>query len=253
MSSIPRGRRNVVATCCVPFRGPAAARHRLSTGPAPARHRPGCGIPARSARSCYFWTVSKGEETRKAVLEQAVHTAALSGLSSLTIGTLAEQTGMSKSGLFAHFKSKEALQTRVLQSAGETFVDEVVRPALAAPRGEKRVLALFEHWLVAARDGDSECLFTSAAWEYDDQPGPVRDQLVRMHLDFADSVAQMFRTGVAEGDYREDADPEQFGYELHGIMLAFFHMHRLLGDAAAEDRARGAFRRLLDTVRRTAA
>jgi AcrR family transcriptional regulator len=197
--------------------------------------------------------VSKGEETRRAVLEQAVHTAARSGLSSLTIGTLADQTGMSKSGLFAHFKSKEALQVRVLEHAGELFVDEVIRPALAAPRGEKRVLTLFEHWLATARDGDAECLFTSAAWEYDDQPGPVRDQLVRLHLDFADSVAQMFRTGVAEGDYREDADAEQFAFELHGIMLAFFHTCRLLGDAAAEARARGAFGRLLDTVRRGAA
>lgn len=197
--------------------------------------------------------MSKGEETRRAVLEQAVRTAARSGLSGLTIGTLADQTGMSKSGLFAHFKSTEVLQIRVLEFAGEVFIDEVVRPALAAPRGEKRVLTLFEHWLATARDGDSECLFTSAAWEYDDQPGPVRDQLVRMHLDFADSVAQMFRTGVAEGDFREDADAEQFAFELHGIMLAFFHTHRLLGEAAAGDRARRAFGRLLDTVRHEAA
>lgn len=197
--------------------------------------------------------MSKGEETRRAVLEQAVHTAARSGLSSLTIGTLADQTGMSKSGLFAHFKSKEALQVRVLQTAGEMFVEDVIRPALAAPRGEKRVLTLFEHWLATARDGDAECLFTSAAWEYDDQPGPVRDELVRLHLDFADSVAQMFRTGVAEGDYREDASAEQFAFELHGIMLAFFHTCRLLGDVAADERARGAFARLLDSVRHGAA
>ena len=197
--------------------------------------------------------MSKGEETRRAVLEQAVGTAARSGLSALTIGTLADQTGMSKSGLFAHFKSKEALQLQVLKFAGDAFIDEVIRPALAAPRGHKRVLTLFEHWLATARDGDAECLFTSAAWEYDDQPGPVRDQLVRMHLDFADSVAQMFRTGIAEGDYREDADADQFAFELHGIMLAFFHTCRLLGDAAAEARARGAFGRLLDTVRRGAA
>lgn len=216
------------------------------------RSRPPAGH-AFPARSCYFGGVSKGEETRKAVLEQAVHTAARSGLSALTIGTLAEQTGMSKSGLFAHFKSKEALQVRVLQYAGELFVDEVIRPALAAPRGEKRVLTLFEHWLTTVRSSDAECLFTSAAWEYDDQPGPVRDELVRLHLDFADSVAVMFRTGIAEGDYREDADAEQFAFELQGIMFALFHTHRLLGDAAAEARARAAFGRLLDTVRREAA
>ena len=193
--------------------------------------------------------MSKGEQTRKAVLEAAVETAASGGLASLTIGSLAERTGLSKSGLFAHFKSKEALQMQVLEYAGEAFVRDVVRPAVAAPRGEKRITTLFESWLAVSRDGASECLFVSAAWEYDDQPGPVRERLVRMHLDFNDSVAQMFRTGIAEGFFAEDADPEQFAHDLHGIMLIYFQAHRLLGDAKAEEKARRAFARLVESNR----
>ncbi|GAA1952247.1 TetR/AcrR family transcriptional regulator [Catenulispora subtropica] len=183
------------------------------------------------------------------MLEAAVDVAASGGLASLTIGSLAERTGMSKSGLFAHFKSKEALQIQVLEFAGETFVEDVIRPALSAPRGEKRITVLFESWLGVSREGGAECLFTSAAWEYDDQPGAVRDRLVRMYLDFNDSVAQMFRTGIAEGFFAEDADPEQFAHDLHGIMLIHFQARHLLGDAKAEDRARRAFTRLIESNR----
>lgn len=193
--------------------------------------------------------MSKGEQTRRQVLEAAVEVAASGGLAALTIGTLAERTGMSKSGLFAHFKSKEALQVQVLEAASEGFVDDVVRPALSAPRGEKRITTLFENWLAVSREGSAECLFVSAAWEYDDQPGPVRDRLVRMHLDFNDSIAQMFRTGISEGFFAADADPEQFAHDLHGIMLIYFQAHRLLGDARAEERARHAFARLIESNR----
>jgi AcrR family transcriptional regulator len=193
--------------------------------------------------------VGKGETTRQAVLEQAVATAARSGLSGLTIGSLATQTGLSKSGLFAHFKSKEALQLQVLGFARDGFVREVVMPALASPRGEQRVRTLFENWLRLSRDGTSECLFVSASAEFDDQPGPVREQLIRDHRDFEDSVTQMFRTAVAEGHFREDADPQQFANDLHGVMLVYFHAHRLLGDPAAEAKARRSFERLIQDAK----
>lgn len=193
--------------------------------------------------------MSKGETTRQAVLEQAVTTAAHSGLAGLTIGSLAAQTGMSKSGLFAHFRSKEALQLRVLEQARDHFAESVVKPALAAPRGEKRLLTLFEHWLEVSTAGTSECLFVSASAEFDDQPGPVRDQLVRDHKDFDEVLGQMVRTAIAEGDFREDADPGQFAHDLHGIMLVYFHSHRLLENPAAEAMTRRAFERLLADVR----
>jgi AcrR family transcriptional regulator len=193
--------------------------------------------------------MGKGEQTRLAVLAQAADVAARQGLSTLTIGDLAARTRLSKSGLFAHFQSKEALQLAILAYARDKFTDEVIRPATRVARGEPRVRALFEHWLEVSRGTNAECLFVSASAEFDDQPGPVRDQLVRDHRDCAESVAQMFRTGIAEGDFGEDADPEQFAYELHGIMLGFFHAHRLLGDPLAAERARRAFESVLAASR----
>jgi AcrR family transcriptional regulator len=189
--------------------------------------------------------VAKGAATRDAVVDEAVRIAGRIGLSGLTIGMLAAATGMSKSGLFAHFGSKEALQLQVLARARDEFTDRVVRPAVHVKRGEPRVRALFEHWLEVSRDPGAPCLFASASMEYDDQPGVVRDQVVQDHLDFADSVQQIFRTGIAEGQFRADADPGQFQHDLNGIMLAFFHAYRLLGDAEADARARAAFERLL--------
>ncbi|HEX4791054.1 MAG TPA: TetR/AcrR family transcriptional regulator [Actinospica sp.] len=197
--------------------------------------------------------MGKGEQTRLTVLAQAADLAARQGLSTLTIGDLAARAQLSKSGLFAHFRSKEALQLAVLAYARDKFTDEVIRPATRTPRGEPRVRALFEHWLEVSRRTNAECLFVSASAEYDDQPGPVRDQLVRDHRDCAESVAQMFRTGIAEGDFREDAEPEQFAFELHGIMLGFFHAHRLLGDPKADERARRAFEAVLAASRAPAA
>jgi AcrR family transcriptional regulator len=167
----------------------------------------------------------------------------------LTIGSLAARVELSKSGLFAHFKSKESLQLQVLERARDRFIEEVVRPALKAPRGERRVRALFERWLAVSRAGGSECLFVSASAEFDDQPGPVRDQLVRDHRDLAESVAQMFRTAVAEGEFHADADPDQFAYDLHSTMLGYFHAHRLLDEPKAEARARHAFETLLAAAR----
>lgn len=193
--------------------------------------------------------MNKGEATRQAVLDRAAATASRIGLAGLTIGSLAADTDMSKSGLFAHFQSKESLQAQVLAHARELFAALVVRPALAAPRGETRVRALFEHWLAAGREGGPGCLFVSASAEYDDQPGPIRDQLVRDHLDFTDSVAQMFRTGISEGQFRPDADPNQFAHDLHGVMLGFFHAHRLLAAPSAEARTRHAFENLLAAAR----
>ena len=184
------------------------------------------------------------------MLDRAAAIASRVGLAGLTIGSLASSTGMSKSGLFAHFQSKESLQSQVLAHAREQFTDHVVRPALAAPRGEARVRALFEHWLALSKEGSSACLFVSASAEFDDQPGPIRDQLVRDHLDFSDSIAQMFRTGVSEGQFRQDADPDQFAHDLHGVMLIYFHAFRLLGDPAAETRTRAAFETLIAAARK---
>jgi AcrR family transcriptional regulator len=197
--------------------------------------------------------MGKGTATRQAVLDEAAREASRVGLGGLTIGSLAAATELSKSGLFAHFRSKESLQLQLLDHTRARFVELVVRPALAAPRGEPRVRELFRRWL--AWDADmlpGGCLFVAASAEFDDQPGPVRDRLVRDQRDWLDTIAQVFRTGVAEGHFRRDADPGQFAYDLHGTMLAFHHASRLLGDPDAATRATRAFESLLSAARQPA-
>jgi AcrR family transcriptional regulator len=197
--------------------------------------------------------MSKGTETRQAVLEEAARVASRVGLGGLTIGTLAASTQLSKSGLFAHFQSKESLQLQLLEHTRARFIDLVVRPALAAPRGEPRLRELFRRWLTWDADAlPGGCLFIAASAEFDDQPGPVRDRLVQDQRDWLDTMAQVFRTAITEGDVRPDADPEQFAHDLHGVMLAFHHARRLLGDPDAPTRATRAFEALLLAARRPA-
>jgi AcrR family transcriptional regulator len=194
--------------------------------------------------------VSKGDETRAAILDVAIDIASTRGFAGLTIGTLADATDMSKSGLFAHFKSKEQLELKTLERARERFVDVVVRPSLSAPRGEKRVRALLENWLRWADDALSGgCLFIGAAAELDDQPGALRDLLVRNEQDWLDVIANVAATAVAEGDFAADTDVEQFAYDVHGVTLAYHHHSRLMRDPRAVERTERAFESLLESVR----
>ncbi len=193
----------------------------------------------------------KGDETRQAILERATSLASQVGLEGLTIGRLAEDLGLSKSGLFAHFNSKESLQIQTLQHTAQVFVDRVIRPALKTPRGEGRVCALFDGWLSWARADlmKGGCLFVAAATELDDREGPVREELVRQQRDWLEVIANVARTAVAEGHFRADLDAEQFAHDTHGVMLAYHHARRLLRDPRAEDRARRAFEALLLAAR----
>jgi len=192
--------------------------------------------------------VSKGEATRETILDTASRLARTVGFGGMSIGTLAASTDLSKSGLYAHFRSKESLQLQVLEHAKTRFLDEVIVPALATRRGEPRVRALFDNKLRwNAQPGG--CIFNAAAIELDDQPGPVRDRTVRYQLDWLDTLAEVCRTGLAEGHFRPDADPEQLAFELDGVLLSHHSCMRLLGDDTAEARSRRAFETLLAAVR----
>ena len=196
--------------------------------------------------------MSKGEDTRTAILDRSVALATQVGLEGLTIGRLATELHLSKSGLFAHFRSKEALQIQVLDAAAERFVDEVVKPAVREPRGEPRVRALFDRWLAwtKSNSGPGGCLFVAAAAELDDRPGPVRDRLVDLQKGWLEMIAIVFRTGVTEGVFRPDLDPEEFAHDLYSVMLGYHHAFRLMRDPRAEKRAHAAFGRLLSSARR---
>jgi AcrR family transcriptional regulator len=192
--------------------------------------------------------MTKGQETRTAILDHAVAIASEVGFTGLSIGQLAAQSGMSKSGLFAHFKSKEALQLETLEWARERFTALVIRPTLAAPRGERRVRALFDRWLdwetEALRGG---CIFVTATAEYDDRPGPMRDALVRNQQDWMDFVATVVGTAVSEGDFRDDLDVAQLAFTLQALMLGYHHAARLMRDPQALEHTRQALDQLLET------
>jgi AcrR family transcriptional regulator len=194
----------------------------------------------------------KGQVTRQQILAHAADLGSRIGLSGLSIGLLSEELELSKSGLWAHFKSKEQLQLEVLEYAAGQFVEVVLRPALATSRGEPRVRKLFEGWLTWPRRSSLSggCIFVSAASELDDQPGPVRERLVELQRDWMETLANTVRSGINEGHFRQDADPEQFAQDLYGIMLASHHSHRLLADPKAAERARHAFESLLEDLRR---
>jgi AcrR family transcriptional regulator len=195
--------------------------------------------------------MGKGEQTRQAILEKAAQVASRQGLEGLTIGTLADDLQLSKSGLFAHFQSKEALQVQTLRFTAELFVDEVIRPALKQPRGEKRLFALFDRWLEWAKADRLRggCLFVAAAAELDDREGPARDELVRQQTDWLELIANVAGTGVTEGHFAPKLDTRQMAHDILGVMLAYHHARRLLRDPRAEERARRAFAALVAAAR----
>lgn len=193
-------------------------------------------------------TVSRGEQTRQQILTTALGKARECGLEGLTIGSLADELGMSKSGVFAHFGSKEELQIAVLREAAERFTEQVLRPALAAPRGLARVSAILLHWLQysVASGLPGGCLFIAAAAEFDDKPGLVRDFLQQQQSQWRLSLRKAIALAVEVGDLPADTDVEQFGFELFGLVLASHHDQRLLGEAQASKRAFQGFERLAE-------
>jgi AcrR family transcriptional regulator len=196
--------------------------------------------------------VAKGEETRQAILTRAFELAKTVGLSGLSIGRLAEDTGLSKSGLFAHFGSKEALEVAVVEEAARQFVEFVMAPALQKPRGEPRVRALFDRWVQwGLRPGG--CFFVGAIAELDDQPGAARDALTQACKDWLDALATAARITVSEGQFRADVDPDQFAYEVYSIMLGFHAYLKFLRAPAALSRAQVALERLIASARAPAA
>lgn len=191
--------------------------------------------------------MSKGTATRERILEEALSEASLQGLEGLSLGVLAEQVGMSKSGLFAHFGSKEELQKQVLAAAAEKFAEIVVKPALTAPRGIPRVRAMFEGWLRWERDKSvpGGCVFTHAAAEYDDKPGPVRDALADWQRQWKEMLSRAASIAVQERQFRQELDTKQFAFQMFGVVFAYYHAKRLLEEKDAEAQARAAFEALV--------
>ncbi len=190
--------------------------------------------------------LQKGQQTRAAILDAALGLASHMGLEGLSIGALAEVTQMSKSGVFAHFGSREELQISVIREYHARFEEEVFFPAIREPRGLLRLNALFELWIRRVSvELDSGCIYISGAVEFDDRPGPVRDALVAMVRDWQSALARAIRIAVEEGQLRTDTDAAQMLFEIHGLILALHHDARFLRNPGVLDRARASFERVV--------
>jgi AcrR family transcriptional regulator len=188
----------------------------------------------------------KGRQTRAAILDAALALASQMGLEGLSIGALAEVTRMSKSGVFAHFGSREELQISVVREYHARFEEEVFEPAMQLPRGLPRLRALFDRWVQRVSDEiGSGCIYISGAVEFDDRPGPVRDALVAMIETWQAALARAIEIAIDAGHLRADTDTRQVLFEMHGLILALHHHARLLRHPDAVERARTGFERVL--------
>jgi len=195
--------------------------------------------------------VSKGLQTRDRILDTAFRLAARDGLEGLSLSTLATELGLSKSGLFAHFRSKEDLQMEMLQTGADKFVESVMVPAFREPRGLPRLNALFERWIRWATDPDlpGGCIFVAAASELDDREGRVRELVVAHERRLLETIARAAALCVETGHFRRDLDVEQFAFEFMGVYLVFHQARRLLRDPRAASRARKAYARMVESAR----
>ena len=184
--------------------------------------------------------VTKGEQTRAAILGTAVNLASVEGLEGLTIGRLATELEMSKSGLFGHFGSKEGLQLATVQAAREIFTEEVVTPTRQAETGLARLWALCDAWL-AYMDRevfDGGCFFMAASAEYDDRPGPVRQAIVSNMQEWLTYLEYAAQKAQERGELKVDITPQQLAFELHAFYLSANWARQLLSDTQAPNRAR---------------
>jgi AcrR family transcriptional regulator len=190
---------------------------------------------------------TKGERTRATILDEALRIVSKAGLDGLTIGTLAEATGMSKSGLFAHFGSREELLLAVLAHGQAEFGEVVFQPAMAKPRGLPRLRAMFVNWLDWTESAElpGGCPMIGGASEFDDRPGPVREMLAGGQRAWIETLKRAVRQAVEEGQLAKDTDPEQIAFEIFGIALVVHHHRRLLGYRKARERALVALDSLL--------
>ena len=188
----------------------------------------------------------KGQQTRAAILDAALSLAAQMGIEGLSIGALAEVTGMSKSGVFAHFGSREELQVSVIREYHHCFEQEVFYPAMSAPRGVARLTALFDNWMKRTSiEIDSGCIYISGAVEFDDRTGPVRDALADSVLTWHAAMRRAIQQCKECGDLQADVKEEQMLFEIHGLILALHYEARFLRHAGSIERALTGFDNIL--------
>ncbi len=196
---------------------------------------------ARRAR-----VLAKGQQTKAAIVDAALRMAAQIGLEGLSIGALADVMGMSKSGVFAHFGSRDELQVSVVREYYARFKREVFEPAMQQARGLPRLRALFEHWMRhTSAELDSGCIFISGAVEFDDRPGPVRDALIAAVSAWMEAMERAAAQARQEGHLAADVDERQVTFEIHGLILVLHYEARFLQRSGAMQRAVRGFDNIL--------
>lgn len=195
---------------------------------------------------------NKGEVTRKRILDRALRLASYRGFEGISFGDLASDLQLSKSGLFAHFKSKQRLQLDVLALAADHFRSAVFVPALRRPRGRPRLSAVFRGWMDWIRDDEScaGCVFLSGAAEWDDREGLVRDSLVRFFDELQRALARTVTMAIEEGHFKADLQVDPFVSDMHALVLKYHLDARLLRKRLARNHARKAFERLCESASR---
>ena len=199
------------------------------------------GLRSNSARA-----LQKGQQTKQVIIDAALGLAEQIGLEGLSIGALAEVTRMSKSGVFAHFGSREELQISVIREYYQRFSHEVFFPAMNVPRGLPRVRALFANWMKrVAIEIQSGCIFISGAVEFDDRPGPVRDALASSVQTWLTALHRAVALAKQESHLVPDADEAQVVFEIHGLILSLHYEARFLKNPGAIERAHTGFENIL--------
>lgn len=212
-------------------------RHITSGASAGAAANAYCAADDGSGR-----TLMKGRQTKATIVDAALGLASQIGLEGLSIGALAEVTGMSKSGVFAHFGSREELQISVIREYHDRFESEVFYPALSCARGMPRLQSLFDNWMQrTSTEIDSGCIYISGAVEFDDRPGSVRDALASSVNTWQNALQRAVAQAQEEKHLSAKADPLQVAFEIHGLILALHYEARFLRNPGAAERARQGF------------
>ena len=189
--------------------------------------------------------MTRGENTKEMILKAGLEMASRLGLEAVSIGTLAKATIMSKSGLFAHFQSKENLQIDILQYAGTCFSADVVVPALKIKAGIARIQALVNNWIEWTARLTGGCIFVQASNDFKDRPGKVRDFLLLQQHDWINSLRRMAQSAIKVGDFRNDVDCDQFAFELYSLLLGFHLYYKLLEKEDIKTRHQAALEALI--------
>jgi len=192
----------------------------------------------------------RGDRTRRAILAKAVDIASAEGLEGLSIGRLASELGVSKSGLFAHFGSKQELQLETIATASEIFEEEVWLPVAEFEPGVVRLAALMDSWLAYFRRGvfSGGCFFSNAHHEFDSRPGPIRDEIAKQKQRWTDAIVAHIKGAQKRGQLRPDAEPEQLAFELDAAGVLANSLWQLNRDERGFDRASTAIRSRLATA-----